>query len=156
MHESHIDAAWLVCINDVVHGSWVLISVFDRHAMDKYWLIFSLDAFTHYMNVRQVLHLPVRGVYPRWFMFLKAASRVGGALILILGFEFRFNRLSLGEPLRIDVFRPLAATCVALRAEELRYSLLLDGSVQVTRPDLESKYHDTYRPRLMQHMLLRT
>ena len=52
---------------------------------------FSLDAFTHYMNVRQVLHLPVRDVYPRCFMFLKAASRVGGALILILGFEFRFQ-----------------------------------------------------------------
>ena len=59
-------------------------------------------------------------------------TRRQAPLLSALSHPFRFATAldDACEPLRIDVFRPLAATCVALRAEELRYSLLLDGSVQ--------------------------
>lgn len=42
-----------------------------------------------------------------------------------------------GEPLRVDVMRPLASARVVLRAEELRYSVPLEGK-QVTSAATEA------------------
>lgn len=59
-------------------------------------------------------------------------TQISKSAIVLAELELWCNLLQSGQPLCVDVLRPLATAQVALRAEELRYSLPLNGCIKAT------------------------